>query len=116
VAAGVLDGEDEGGAEEDVPAEHADASTAQQASSAAASALPAIPGVDVMWAVSFGPVGSASRVSIRRRSGQAGWADYPAGFPVCGPAPGHAQAQLMSSAIAMYWQVAAAHTKTWNTS
>jgi hypothetical protein len=48
VAAGVLDGEDEGGAEEGVEAEHAAPSTAQQASSAPAITLPAIPGVDVM--------------------------------------------------------------------
>ena len=44
-AEGVLDGGDE---ELGVEAEHADASTAQQASSAPASALLAIPGVDVM--------------------------------------------------------------------
>jgi hypothetical protein len=48
VTVAVLDGEDE-----EVEAEHAVASTAQQASSAPASILPAMPGVDVMWAVSF---------------------------------------------------------------
>jgi hypothetical protein len=62
VAVGVLDGADE---EVPVEAEHAAASAAQQARSAPASALLAIPGVDVMSAVSFSPVGSASRVIHR---------------------------------------------------
>ena len=68
VAVGVIDGGDE---EVLVEAEHAAASAAQQASSAPASTLLAVPGVDVMSAVSFSPVGSASRVIHRTPIGPA---------------------------------------------
>ncbi|HTZ27011.1 MAG TPA: hypothetical protein VMC83_23660 [Streptosporangiaceae bacterium] len=68
VAVGVLDGGDE---EVLVEAEHAAARAAQQASSVPASTLLAVPRVDVMSAVSFSPVGSASRVIHRTPIGPA---------------------------------------------
>jgi hypothetical protein len=41
---------------------------------------------------------------------------WPPDAPVDANETPRSPAQLMSSAIAMYWQVAAAHTKTWKTS